>query len=130
MGYLASKFGPSQIEFRLCERRVAQLLPTVHEQRKGQFGPISTAGCMHNERSSTGTSRQVGTDVVGDSVLLTEAPEEQAGHAGSEMTLQQSQGQIVGMTMGTARLSEGDHHLFGVHPGGGDSGLSLRFPWS
>ena len=40
------------------------------------------------------------TDVVRHTVLLSEASEQQAGHAHPQMTSQKSQCQVVGMSMG------------------------------
>ena len=68
---------------------------------------------MHHKRTVASTIRVMETDVVGHTMLFSQASEQQARHAHSQMALQNPQGQIVGMTMRHGGLAEHQHNLLG-----------------
>ena len=70
MGQLPSEFGHRQLEVRLCNHGVQQIVPAPHQQFETEPSPIHSGGRMHHEGRRMLSCRMVKSHVVSNAMLL------------------------------------------------------------
>ena len=111
---LAAVLGQGERPFGLAERLLPQTLPFIQQAAARFLGPLGGSGEVQNERSGAAARRQMDADVVGQATLLTHGDEQTAGHAHSQMGLDQPQRRGVGVAQRQGGATEQQHQLLGV----------------
>lgn len=112
VGQVTTEFGSSQVKIGRIDAVLEQLGPAGHQQLQRECGAVHPGGSMHHKRCSAGSRGVMHADVVGHTMFFSKPAEQQAGHAGSQVRLQEPQRQVIGMAVGQGCLPQHQHHLF------------------